>query len=90
MKLREFRAELRITAYKKSALLRYIEEALAESYAQLRVNGINGLPAGIRFPIANGYVTLRAVAKEAAIGTAVGTVAAGGITYAVDVVFTGN
>ncbi len=74
---REFRADLRMTAYKRSAFLRYFEEALAESYAQMRVNGVKGLPTGIRFPIANGYVTLTAVLKEAAIGT----VTVGGMTY---------
>jgi hypothetical protein len=72
-----------MAAYEKSAFLRYLEEALAESYAQLRVNGIKGLPAGIRFPIANGYVTLRAVTTEAAMGTAFGTIVVGGITYLV-------
>lgn len=61
-------------------MLRYLEEALAESYAQLRVNGIRGLPVGIRFPIANGYVTVRAVAIE--VGGI--TIVVGGIVYAVD------
>jgi hypothetical protein len=83
MKFREQRANMGMAAYEKSAFLRYLEEALAESYAQLRVNGIKGLPAGIRFPIANGYVTLRAVATEAAVGLAFGTVTVGGIVYAV-------
>ena len=78
--LRQFRADVRMAGYQRSALLRYVEEALAESYAQLRVNGVKGLPTGIRFPIANGYVTLRAVAIEAA-GV---TIVAGGIVYAVD------
>jgi len=77
MRFRQFRANLGMAAYERSAFLRYLEEALAESYAQLRVNGIQGLPTGIRFPIANGYVTLSAVLAEAAIGTVV----IGGITY---------
>jgi hypothetical protein len=83
MLFRELRADLGMTAYQKSAFLRYLEEALAESYAQLRVNGIKGLPAGIRFPIANGYVTLRAVTTEAAIGAALGTIVVGGLRYLV-------
>jgi hypothetical protein len=83
MKFRELRADVSMAAYEKSAFLRYLEEALAESYAQLRVNGIKGLPAGIRFPISNGYVTLRAVTTEAAVGLAFGTVTVGGIVYAV-------
>jgi hypothetical protein len=67
--LRGFRARMGQSAYERSALLRYVEEALAESYAQFRVNGIRGIPEGIRFPIANGYVTLSRVVTEAAIGT---------------------
>jgi hypothetical protein len=76
-RLREFRADVGMKGYQHSSLLRYLEEALAESYAQLRVNGIKGLPEGLRFPIANGYVTLTAVATEAAIGTVVWA----GLTY---------
>ena len=85
---RELRADLGMTAYQKSYFLKYLEEALAESYAQMRVNGLKGLPAGIRFPIANGYVTLRAVLTEAAAGAAFGTISVGGIVFAVD--FDGN
>ncbi len=77
--LREFRADLNMTAYQKSSLCRYLEEAMAESYAQLRVNGIKALPEGIKFPITNGYVQLKSVITEAAIGT----VLVGGITYGV-------
>ena len=77
--LRNFRANLRISAYQRSAFLQYLEEALAETYAQLRVHGIRNLPNGIRFPIREGYVTLRAVVTEAAIGT----VLFGGLTYGV-------
>ena len=66
-----------MAAYERSPLLRYLEEVLAETYAQLRVNGIRGMPAGIRFPIENGYVTLTAVLNEAAIGT----IAVGNVTY---------
>lgn len=77
--LRNFRANVGMAAYQRSALLQYIEEALAETYAQLRVHGIRNLPNGIRFPIREGYVTLRAVVTEAAIGT----VLFGGLTYGV-------
>jgi hypothetical protein len=78
-RLRSFRADLMMAGYQRSAFLRYLEEALAETYAQLRVHGIRGLPTGLRFPIRNGYVTLRAVVTEAAIGT----VLYGGATYGV-------
>jgi hypothetical protein len=68
---RGIRADMRWAGYKRSSTLQYIEEALAESYAQLRVNGIRGLPTGIKFPIAEGYVTVQALAAEGAVGTIV-------------------
>jgi hypothetical protein len=78
---RTLRADVGISGYNNLELLKYLEEALAESYAQLRVNGIKGLPAGIRFPIENGYVTLSGVLQEAAIGAAIyiGTIVVGGL-----------
>jgi hypothetical protein len=82
MRFRDFRADLGMAGYNKSSLLRYLEEALAESYAQLRVNGIKGLPTGIRFPIANGYVTLQATLSEATIA-AMATITVAGVVYAV-------
>lgn len=84
MPLRELRADLGMAGYQRSSFLRYLEEAMAESYAQLRVNGIKGLPAGLRFPIANGYVTLRAVLTEAAVGATVMTITVAGIVYVVE------
>jgi hypothetical protein len=74
---RNLRADIGMAGYKNSALLKYIEEALAESYAQLKVVGIKGLPTGIKFPIKEGYVTIQRLAAEGAIGTVV----VGGITY---------
>jgi hypothetical protein len=79
--LREVRAAVGMTAYEKSALCRYLEEALAESYAQVKVNGPRGLPAGLAFPIRNGYVAIGDVAAEAVIGTIV----YGGALYKVHV-----
>jgi hypothetical protein len=85
-RLRELRANVGMAAYEKSALCKYIEEALAESYAQVKVNGIRALPDGLTFPIRNGYVTLSQVLKEAADGTIV----YGGILYAVYVTTEGE
>jgi hypothetical protein len=56
--LRRFRVQNRDASYSKSSLSRYLEEALAETYAQLSVNGLRGLWSGIGFPVHNGYVTL--------------------------------
>ena len=65
--------------YQRSSLMRYLEEALAETYAQVRVNGASAAFDGVRFPVTNGYVELRDVLTEAAIGT----VLVGGATYGV-------
>jgi hypothetical protein len=80
---RGYRIDLRATGYAKSQLLRYLEEALAESYAQLRVNGVKGLPAGMRFPIDNAHyqVTISGILREGAIvgGIYLGAITVGGI-----------
>jgi len=62
--LREFRVELGINSYKKSYILRYLEEAIAETVAQLAVN--KNFITGIKFPVKNGYVTIAELAAEAA------------------------
>jgi hypothetical protein len=78
--LREWRADLRVAGYKRSHFLRYLEEALAETHAQLRVNGFRGLPSAIQFPLKNNYdLRLDLVIREGALAT----VAVGGITYGV-------
>ena len=47
--LRKLRAQLKMSAYARLALLRYLEEALAEGYAQLRVNGLTSGLRALRF-----------------------------------------
>jgi len=64
--LRTFRVRMQTTAYWRSAFLTYLEEALAETIAQLRVNGVGGLLTGLKFPVANGYVTIEELAREGA------------------------
>lgn len=82
--LREFRADLRMEGYGRSQLLRYLEEALAETYAQLRVNGIKGIPEAVKFPVESGQYDLSwsGVGKEAAIAGAIyiGVIIVGGLT----------
>lgn len=72
--LRTFRVRLRMSGYLRSVLLQYLEEAIAETVAQLKVNGTNGLLAGIKFPVANGYMLISDLVCE---GAAIGTIAAG-------------
>lgn len=79
---RRFRASLNMTGYTRSALLRYIEEALAEGYAQLKINGFTQAVRQWRFPLENGYVTVSQLATE---GQAIGTIALGGVTLHVSI-----
>ena len=77
--LKNVRADVRMDLYQRSSLMRYLEEALAETYAQVRVNGAHAAFDGVRFPVTNGYVELKDVLTEAAIGT----VLVGGASYGV-------
>ena len=59
--LRRFRVENRTTSYFRSSLSRYLEEALAEYAGQTQIQGrLGSLIEGIKFPVENGYVYLRA------------------------------
>lgn len=78
--LRTFRVQLSMSGYLRSMLLKYLEEAVAETVAQLRVNGFSGLLTGLKFPVANGYMSLNALMSEAA---AIGTIATGGQFFSV-------
>ncbi|WP_438854382.1 hypothetical protein [Agromyces sp. M3QZ16-3] len=82
---REFRAAVGMTLYKKSYILRGLEEALAETVAQLRVHGIKGLPTGLMFPIKNGYLSVSTLGQAAQLGAeiALGTVVVAGYSYTV-------
>ena len=70
------------SGYGRSVFLRYIEEAMAESYAQLRVHGLQEILVGIRFPLRgpNAYVTVSQLAAE---GTAIGNITMGGTLFTV-------
>lgn len=83
--LRRLRAELSMSAYSRSALLRYLEEALAEGYAQLRINGFVQAISALRFPLQHGYVTVSDLVLK---GQLIGTITVGGtllrVTLTVD------
>jgi hypothetical protein len=78
--LLRFRAELRMAGYVRSALLRYLEEALAEGYAQLRVHGLAQAVEALRFPLQGGYVVVSQIVAE---GAAIGTIVVGNVTFQV-------
>ena len=78
---RGIRADFNMLAYRNSHLLRYIEEAAAESFAQVTTGG--SLREGLVFPIRHGYVTPWRVLSEA-IG--VGGVLAGTTSIAESII----
>ena len=80
--LRQLRAQLRVSGYFRSALLQYIEEAMAESYAQLRMYGLSKIFVGLRFPIHPDYVTVSQLASE---GIAIGNIVVGGAQFTVTI-----
>jgi len=80
--LRRYRVKLGIEGYNRSHLLRYIEEALAETAGQVGVNGLRGVFEGVSFPVSNGYVTIGQMSREAA-GLVLGPVNVGGAVYRV-------
>jgi len=55
---REYRVGNRAASYVRSSLYRYFEEMLAETIAQVGVNGFKQVFVGVRFPVKNGYVFL--------------------------------
>ncbi len=82
---REFRASVRMTLYQKSYIMRGLEEALAETVAQLRVRGLRGLPSGLVFPITNGYLSVSTLGQAAQLGGEIvlGSIVVAGYTYTV-------
>jgi hypothetical protein len=80
----ELRADLSQHMYDKSVLLRYLEEAAAETYAQLRVNGLSGLMDGLKFPVKSpNYAITWVKLGKSAKGLALGTITVGGTVYTV-------
>lgn len=80
---RESRAYLHHCGYYKSYILRYLEEALAETIAKLRANGVSPryILEGLQFPLGDGYqITYTALRHEAA-GILLGPVTVGGSMY---------
>ncbi len=65
--LRNFRVEMRTGSYSGSSLFRYLEETLAETVAQVRVNGWKKLFSSLRFPVKNGYVFWRRTGSDPAL-----------------------
>jgi hypothetical protein len=80
--LRHIRIKAAMEGYNRSYVLRYLEEALAESYSLLRCQGLRGVVTGLKFPVSNGYVTIASIAKEIS-GVFLGPILIGGTAYRV-------
>ena len=66
---RRFRAQLRISAYKRSGLMKYLGEALGECYSRFKIQGISVKTAiaGISFPVRHGCVTITIILLDVQI-----------------------
>ncbi len=81
--LRELRAFMHVSAYHKSYILRYLEEAFAELVGLMRAKGMSPryVIDGFKFPLTNNYeITFTALRHEAA-GVLLGPVVVGGAMY---------
>ena len=80
---RQFRARLKASAYWRSALLRYLEEALVEGFGRFKEYGLLPALRAVTFPIGPapyGYVTASQLATE---GIALGTIVVSGLSLRV-------
>lgn len=80
--VRELRVTISQNGYANSHLLRYIEEAMCETYALLRTQGFSKrvLVEGVRFPIDGRYTTVAKLGQEVA-GVLLGPINVGGMIY---------
>jgi hypothetical protein len=80
--LRQLRIAISQNGYANSHLLRYLEEAMCETYALLRANGFSKqrLLEGVRFPIVSDYTTVAALGGEVK-GLLLGPINVGGMIY---------
>jgi hypothetical protein len=83
--LRQLRAFMRAQGYNRSYVLRYVEEAMAETIAQLRVQGMTkaNFIEGIRFPVGPDYDVTVGNMKGELRQVFLGPIVVGGMTYQV-------
>jgi hypothetical protein len=77
---RNIRIRISANSYSQSYILRYLEEALAETVSLVRGHGVSGLIGGLTFPVKNGYVTITKMGNEIA-GIFMGPINIGGVVY---------
>lgn len=83
--LRELRVFMRLSGYTKSYILRYLEEAFAETIGLLRARGMRAeyIVQGFKFPLGNTYEISFSLLRHEAAGIFLGPVMVGGIMYSV-------
>lgn len=81
--LREPLIFLKQSGYSKSYILRYIEEAFAETVALMRKNGLSqtSIVDGLRFPLNNNYELSIVLLRHEAAGVLLGPITVSGILY---------
>ncbi len=81
--LREFRSFMRHSGYTKSYLLRYFEEALAETVAKLRANSLSPkyIIEGLKFPLGDNYQITYTILRSETTGILLGPVVVSGVMY---------
>lgn len=82
--LRSLRAQIKAQAYGRSVLLRYLEEAMAETYMALRTKGLdmNALIDSVTFPVSSDWYKITAVGARAEIGSILlGPINVGGMIW---------
>jgi hypothetical protein len=91
--LRNIRIYAKQSGYVRSYILRYLEEAIAETFGLLRAYGMSAqnIIRGLKFPIENtGYQITYAALGNEATGILLGPVIAGGMVYNVYYGFVDN
>lgn len=83
--LRDLRVFIRQSAYNKSFILRYLEEAFAETIGLLRARGMHReyIVEGFKFPLGNAYEITFSLLRNEAAGFLLGPVVVGGLMYKV-------
>jgi len=81
--LRELRVFMHQSAYNKSFILRYLEEAFAETIGLLRAKGMSRdyIIEGFKFPLGNTYEITFTLLRHEAAGILLGPVVVGGLMY---------
>ncbi len=81
--LHELRTYMQMSAYRRSYVLRYLEEGMAETNAQLRVYGLASeyLLTGLKFPVNSHCAISMTTLRGEVAGILLGPITVGGMVY---------